>query len=135
MSSSLRAQFMSISRRRFLSATAAATSCLAAPFVLRAADAGRKYRTALIGCGWWGKNILKEAMASGRCKVTSLCDVDATTLEVAADLVKALSGDEAKRFKDLRELLDQDKQEVVIIATTDHRKALTARAALTAGDH
>jgi predicted dehydrogenase len=127
---------MGISRRRFLSATAAATaSCLAAPYVLRAADAGRKYRTALIGCGWWGKNILKEAMASGRCKVTSLCDVDATTLELAADQVKELSGDQAKTYKDFRELLEKDKPEIVIIATPDHWHALTAIAALKAGAH
>ncbi|HEX8916052.1 MAG TPA: Gfo/Idh/MocA family oxidoreductase [Humisphaera sp.] len=127
---------MSLSRRRFLSATAAAaTSCLAAPYVLRAADPGRKYRTGLIGCGWWGKNILKEAMASGRCKVTGLCDVDATTLEVAADQVKELSGDQAKTFKDFRELLDKDKPEVVIIATPDPWHALTAIAALKAGAH
>ena len=31
-------------------------------------------RTALIGSGWWGKNILKEAMASGRCTVAALAD-------------------------------------------------------------
>src|SRR5436853_6960490 len=99
---------MRIARRRFLAATAAATaSSLAAPYVLRGADAGRKYRTALIGCGWWGKNILKEALASGRCKVTSLCDVDATALEVAVDQVNDLSGDQAKPFKDFREMLEK----------------------------
>ena len=41
---------MRIARRRFLAATAAVTaSCLAVPYVLRAADPRRKYRTALIG--------------------------------------------------------------------------------------
>src|SRR5687768_9221500 len=124
---------MNIPRRRFLSTTAA--SLLAAPYILRAADPGRKYRTALIGCGWWGKNILKEAMASGRCKVTSLCDVDAMTLEVTADQVKDLSGDDARTFKDFRELLEQDRPEVVIIATPDHWHALTTIAALKAGAH
>ena len=36
-----------------------------APFVFSQATKA-KYRTALFGCGWWGKNILKEAAASGR---------------------------------------------------------------------
>src|SRR5688500_2658738 len=126
---------MSIPRRRFLTAAAAASSCLAAPNVLRAADAGRKYRTALIGCGWWGKNILKEALTSGRCKVTSLCDVDATTLEVAVDQVADWSGDQPKPFTDFRELLERDKPELVIIATPDHWHALTTIAALKAGAH
>ena len=127
---------MSISRRRFLSATTAAASCVvAAPFVLRGADPGRKYRTALIGCGWWGKNILKEALASGRCKATSVCDVDAQALEVTADQVNDLSGDAPKPFKDFRELLERDKPEVVIVATPDHWHALTTIAALKAGAH
>lgn len=124
---------MSIPRRRFIAT--AATSILAAPYVLRGADAGRKYRTALVGCGWWGKNILKEAMASGRCAVTSLCDVDAGVLEVAGEQVKDLSAEEPKRFKDYRELLEKDKPEVVIIATPDHWHALTTIAALRAGAH
>src|SRR5438874_1012836 len=34
---------------------------------LLGAGSGRKYRTALIGCGWWGRNILRYAMASGEC--------------------------------------------------------------------
>lgn len=127
---------MSIPRRRFLSTTAAvASACLAAPFLLRAADPGRKYRTALVGCGWWGKNILKEALASGRCKVTSLCDVDAPTLEVTADQVQDLSGDQPRSYKDFRELLEQDKPELVIVATPDHWHALTTIAALKSGAH
>src|SRR5688572_24076863 len=124
---------MSIPRRRFIAT--AATSLLAAPYVLRGADAGKKYRTALIGCGWWGKNILKEAMASGRCAVTSLCDVDSGVLEVAGEQVKDLSGEQPRGFKDYRELLEKDKPEVVIIATPDHWHALTTIAAMKAGAH
>ncbi len=124
---------MKIARRRFMSAATA--SLLAAPYILRGADAGRKYRTALIGCGWWGKNILKEAVASGRVQVTSLCDVDETALEVAGDQINDLSGDKPKAFKDFRELLEKDKPEIVIIATPDHWHALTTIAALKAGAH
>ncbi|QOV91106.1 Gfo/Idh/MocA family protein [Humisphaera borealis] len=126
---------MTLSRRRFLSATAAATAYLSAPYILRGADAGRKYRTALIGSGWWGKNILKEGLASGRCKVTSLCDVDSANLEVSADQIAALSGDDPKTYQDYRELLEKDKPEVVIVATPDHWHALTTIAALKAGAH
>src|SRR3982074_81617 len=85
------------------------------PF-LRAAEPA-KLRTALIGCGWWGKNILKEAMASGRCKVTSLCDVAGNNLEVTADQVNDLQGSQPKTYKDSRELLEKDKPDLAIIAT------------------
>jgi endonuclease IV len=100
----------------------------AAPFI-RTAPPGRKFRTALIGCGWWGKNILKEAMASGRCQTVALADVDATALEVAADQVNGLSGDTPKTYKDYRELLAREKPDIVIIATPDHWHALNTIAA------
>lgn len=98
------------------------------------AESGPKYRTALIGCGWWGMNILKEAMAAGRAKVVALCDVDENAL-LAADQVQEQNGDEPRKFKDFRELLDQAKPEVVIIATPDHWHALISIAALKAGAH
>jgi predicted dehydrogenase len=107
---------------------------LVAPAILGAA-AGRKYRTALIGCGWWGNNILNEAMAAGQAKVVGLCDVDANVLETTAEHVKDEAGDEPHKYKDFRELLDKEKPEVVIIATPDHWHALVSIAALKAGAH
>jgi predicted dehydrogenase len=120
---------MPLSRRRFLTTTMAG---LAAPAILGAAE-GRKYRTALIGCGWWGNHILNEAMAAGQAKVVGLCDVDANVLETTAEHVKDEAGDEPHKYKDFRELLDKEKPEVVIVATPDHWHALTAIAALKAG--
>src|SRR5262245_45976151 len=125
---------MPLNRRQFLRTTAAASLAFHA-VPLRSAEPGRKFRTALIGCGWWGKNILKEALASGRVKVTGLCDVDANKLEVAADQVNDLSGDQPKTFKDYRELLEKEKPEIAIIASPDHWHALHTIAALKAGAH
>ena len=66
-----------MNRRTFLHSTAAAGTLAAFSIKTRAAEkSGRKYRTALIGCGWWGGNILGEAMASGECQIVGLCDVD-----------------------------------------------------------
>jgi len=117
-------------RRTFLRCAALAG---AAPF-LRAAEP-RKLRTALIGSGWWGKNILKEAMASGRCSTVALADVDANVLEVAADQVNDLSGEKPKLYRDYRELLAKEKPDIVIIATPDHWHALNTIEALRAGAH
>src|SRR5436190_17034892 len=121
-------RMMTSTRRRLLQTAAACA--VAAPYVARAADPGKKYRTALIGAGWWGKNILKEAMASGRCTVSALCDVDGNGLEIAADQVNDLTGSQPKTYKDFRELLEKDKPELVIIATPDHWHALQTIAAL-----
>jgi predicted dehydrogenase len=119
---------MAFTRRQFLAAG------VAAPFVM-AANPHRKFRTALIGSGWWGKNILKEAMESGKCKIVALGDVDASTLEAAADQVKDLSGDAPKTYGDFRELLEKEKPEIVIVATPDHWHALITIAALKSGAH
>lgn len=123
------------SRRQFIrSAAFAGAGLAAAPFV-RAAEETKKYRTALIGCGWWGKNILKEAMASGRVKVTGLCDADAATRDHAAEVAAELNGDHPKVYNDFRELLEKEKPEIVIIATPDHWHALQTIAAVKVGAH
>ncbi len=124
-----------MNRRKFLkNSMAAGLAFGAAPFA-RAQKTDRKFRTALIGSGWWGKNVLKEAMASQRCQVTALCDVSTSILEVAGDQVNDLSGTEPKQFTDHRELLEKAKPEVVIIATPDHWHALQTIDAVKAGAH
>src|SRR5687767_5998242 len=106
-------------RRNFLRMAAlAGTGVLAAPYVH--AQGERTFRTALIGCGWWGKNILKEAIASKRCQVIALADVDASVLEIAADQVNDLTGSTPKTYGDFRELFAKEKPDIVIIATPDH---------------
>ena len=125
---------MKHTRRHFLKTSAAATLAFNA-IPLIGADPAKKYRTALIGCGWWGKNLLKVAMASGAVKVVALCDVDANILEVAADQVNDLAGDQPKTYKDYRELLEKEKPEIVIIASPDHWHALQAIQTLKSGAH
>ena len=125
---------MNLHRRQFLKTSA--TGALAAGFAPGlSAKAGRKYRTALIGSGWWGMNVLKEAMAAGSAKVVGLCDVDEEAIDVSAEKVERLSGDSPKGYKDYRELLAKEKPEVVIIATPDHWHALPFIAACEAGAH
>ena len=123
-----------MNRRAFIRSTASGLFLAGgAPFVLGQQPA--KYKTALIGCGWWGKNILREAIASGRCKVVGLCDVDSSNLEVSADQINDLSGDKAKVYAHHRELLQTEKPDVVIIASPDHWHALHTIDSLKGGAH
>ncbi|HYF36695.1 MAG TPA: Gfo/Idh/MocA family oxidoreductase, partial [Prosthecobacter sp.] len=117
-------------RRSFI--TAAAAASFAVPIF---GQEGKKFRVALIGSGWWGMNLLREAMASGRAKVVALCDVDEIVLQNSIGDVEAESGDKAKGYKDFRELLEKEKPEIVIIATPDHWHALQTIAAVKAGAH
>jgi predicted dehydrogenase len=126
---------MNLTRRSFLQTTALAGAALSSGPFIRAGEPGRKFRTALIGSGWWGKNILKEAMASGRCKITALGDVHEMTRNLAAEQVHDLSGDQPKTYNDFRELIEKEKPEVVIVATPDHWHSLITIAAVKAGAH
>ncbi|MDO8539286.1 MAG: Gfo/Idh/MocA family oxidoreductase [Opitutaceae bacterium] len=125
-----------MNRRHFLQSTAAASTLAAFPFV-RAAEksGGRKYRTALIGCGWWGNNILREAMASGQCEIVGVCDVDARQFESTLANVQKGTGETPKMYRDYRELLNQAKLDIAIVGTPDHWHALPMIAAVRAGAH
>ena len=124
---------MRINRRHFIKTSAAAgVTWSALPII---ASQTKKYTTALIGSGWWGMNILREAMAAGESKIVALCDVDQRYLDAAAAEVEKLSGDRPKKYKDYRELLEKEKPEIAIIGTPDHWHALNTIAALRAGAH
>ena len=129
---------MQSTRRSFLKSAAATTVALgAAPAVLRGADAKapERYSVALIGCGWWGTHILKTALAEGRSKVIGLCEVDPAQLKKCTDAIGKLTSDTPKTYADYRELLDQDKPQIVIVGTPDHWHPLQTIAAVNAGAH
>jgi predicted dehydrogenase len=106
---------------------------LAAPIL--ATQVNRKYRTALIGTGWWGMNILHCALESGGCEIVAMCDVDISQLNPAIEKVKQLSGDNPKKYKDFRDLLHEQEPEIVIVATPDHWHPLIMIEAVKAGAH
>jgi predicted dehydrogenase len=129
---------MNVDRRSFLKTAVASGFTVAAPAILRAdgdTKAGRKYKTALVGTGWWGMNILREAVAAGQSKVVGMCDVDRNQLDPAAAELSKWCDDTPNKYKDFRELLDREKPEIVIVGTPDHWHALPMIAAVKAGAH
>jgi len=125
---------MPISRRSFLKGSVAAGLAFGFPSVLGAGN-GQKYRTALIGSGWWGMNIARVAAKSGECKMVALCDVDSNFLDPAADDIEKLTGEKQKKYKDFRELLEKEKPDIAIVATPDHWHPLITIAAVKTGAH
>lgn len=103
------------------------------PFIVR--QKAQKYRTALIGSGWWGTNILRCAVQAGESTVVALCDVDTRQLKQAATELNKLTSDRPKLYRDFRELLATEKPDIVIVATPDHWHPLIAIAAMQAGAH
>jgi len=124
----------SISRRRFLGTTAAATIALSqAPVVLNAAGSDPKLKLGLIGCGWYGMVDLKAALKAGGVEVVALCDVDSEHLSQSAADVEKLQGKRPKTFKLYQDLLQTPGLEAVIIATPPHWHALQFLAAVERG--
>ncbi|KPJ77620.1 MAG: oxidoreductase [Planctomycetes bacterium DG_20] len=126
---------MGTTRRNFLKAATAAGAVMSGPAILGAQTSGKTYRTALVGSGWWGMNILRVAVESGQCRVVAMCDVDQNQLTPAVADIRKRTGDAPHPYKDYRELLDKEKPEIVIVATPDHWHPLAMIAAVKAGAH
>lgn len=94
-----------------------------------------KYRTALIGSGWWGLNILREGIRTGEVQVVALCDVDQNQLSKCKEEVDKLCNDQPKTYTDFRECLQKGKPDIVINATPDHWHAVIAIEAMKSGAH
>ncbi|HCB97430.1 MAG TPA: oxidoreductase, partial [Verrucomicrobiales bacterium] len=121
-------------RRDFLQRGLQASLLLGMAPYARSAEP-RMRRTALVGCGWWGMNILQEAMASGRCKVVGLCDVYERPLQASLDEVEQQTGQRPGIYRDYQDMLESEKPEIVIVATPDHWHALPSIAAMKMGAH
>jgi len=126
-----------MNRRKFIRQTAAASTAFSAYPLLPglARHPMKTYTIALIGSGWWGMNILREAIASKVGKVVALCDVDQRHLNDSITEVKKLTGDTPKGYKDYRELISTEKPEIVIVGTPDHWHALPTIMAIENGAH
>jgi len=125
---------MNVSRRRFLQGSTAVGATLAAPAVLGGGEEP-DYRIALVGCGWWGGNILHYAMETGNVEVVGLCDVDRRHLKQKQKQVQEGTGDDPALYGDYRRLLEEQEPDIVICATPDHWHPLITIAAVEAGAH
>ncbi len=124
-----------MNRRDFIQKTSAASLAYSALPLLPALSRATMYKTALVGSGWWGMNILRCAVQAGQSKVVALCDVDETQLKAARTELGKLTTDQPRMFRDYREMLAKEKPEIVIVATPDHWHPLCCIAAVEAGAH
>lgn len=121
-------------RRAFLKSSAAGLLYTAVPVGI-SSRVSKSYKTALIGSGWWGMNILRTALEAGQCTVAGLCDVDLAQLNPAVEEIESFTGTRPKAYRDFRDLLATEKPEIVIVATPDHWHPLNTIAAVEAGAH
>ena len=124
-------QSRKISRRDFMGGAAAATMAFTfVPSHVLAQPPSEKLNVAAIGAGGMGAGNTRACAAAGA-NIVALCDVDWK------------KGDEgfsrfpkAKKYKDFRKMLDNEKSiEAVIVATPDHFHTVAAMAAMRRGKH
>jgi len=94
-------------------------------------------RVALIGTGWYGKSDLFRLMQVAPVEVVALCDVDKHQLQQAADLIVQRQQNKKRPllYNNYRQLLKENKLDIVLIGTPDHWHALQTIDAIKAGAH
>jgi len=89
-----------------------------------------KIRAAVVGLGYWGPNLARNLQAAGDYELCALCD------QVPARLERTLqSYPWAKSYTDFKTMLDNEKPELVAVATPVAHHYSLARLALEAGCH
>jgi len=129
-----------IHRRRFLktASVAIAAPCLVASEVL--AGPGRpgandRIHVGLIGPGYRSRDLLKESPADLKLVALADCDlrqIDAREKWLAENPV-AIAGGKRSRYQDYRRMLDKERLDGVIVATTVHARVLICLHAMQAG--
>ena len=84
----------------------------------------------VIGCGYWGPNLLRNFSENEEARLRWMCDLDAKRLETLARRYPS-----AKTTTDYRQLLSDSNLEAVVIATPVSTHFNFAREALLAGKH
>lgn len=121
-----------LTRRRFLERTALASTALAIPAVLRAANPNSRVQVAAIGVDGQGYSDLHNVASHAKAKFVGFCDVD---LNRFARADKAVPG--VPHFQDFRVMLEKlgNTVDAVIVSTPDHMHALIAIEAMKRGKH
>jgi hypothetical protein len=110
-----------MNRRRFLQHSAAlgASAVLARPLFARSIN--EKLNIGFVGLGGRSKDLLPQFAALTDARIAALCDVDEARLHKAA---QSHSG--AKKYTDLRKLLDDRDIDAVVLAICNHWHVLAA---------
>ena len=115
-------------RRGFMASAAAAGAAFSFPAVSRAALSNEAIRLGFISCGGRANELMGEFSKINGVDIVGLCDPDEARLGKAKERFP-----EAKTFQDLRQLIEDDTMDAVVIATCNHWHCLAAIWAMQAG--
>lgn len=124
-----------ITRRDFLrQGSLSAAGLYLLPSIITKAAASDRLRVAHIGLGGMGNQHMKWFAALPDVEIVALCDVDSDHLDKTLQTLRSLQPEnQAKGYKDFRQILDRQDIDAVTIATPDHWHAQIATLAFQAG--
>lgn len=112
-----------MNRRQFIQNAGVASVGLAWPKLPVWAD--RKIKTAIIGTGWFGTDLLlPNALATGQCEIVALCDVNQHAFQKSLDALQKAGLPKPVIFSDYKKMYEMPGLEAVIIASPTHWHAL-----------
>lgn len=122
-------------RRDFLKAGIASVALPTLGIYAGESTGQKRRRVGLIGPGWYGKSALFRLLQIEPVEVVALCDVDKNMVAEAAKMVaeRQVSKNTPRTYGDYREMLKNEKLDIVHVATPDHWHALAMIAAVKAG--
>jgi predicted dehydrogenase len=125
---------MSITRRSFLAASAAAVVAARGQARASVTDANSRIRVCTIGFNGQGGSHIRDILKmKDQAEYVALCDVDSEVLERGAKYIEDAQGKRPKLYRDIREALNDKNIDAVTIATPNHWHSLAAIWACQAG--
>ena len=90
----------------------------------------RRITVGVVGCGYWGPNLVRNFHGIGDCRLRVVCDRDRKRLKHVCSLYPGVEPE-----RDFEALLLPRRVQAVVIATPVHTHYALAKAALQAGKH
>ena len=87
-------------------------------------------KVGIVGCGYWGPNLVRNFVSLSGCKVVKMCDLDQSRLSHLQSLYPAL-----ETTRDFNEIINDTDIDAVVIATPVRFHFEMAKASLEAGKH
>src|SRR5512135_969613 len=90
----------------------------------------KKINIAVVGCGYWGPNLVRNFSALPECHVRYVCDKDEKRLAHMKQLYPS-----SETTKDFDKIISDKDVDAVVVATPVHLHYEQAKEALQAGKH
>ncbi len=87
-------------------------------------------RVGVVGCGYWGPNLMRNLRSLSDCKLEVICDVKQERLKHLGSLYP-----EARTMTDFHEMVTRKDLDAIVIATPVGFHHRMAKASLEAGKH